>query len=438
MLDPTIPTPHADTSRLQSEMGFISELCTVVAGSSELQPILDWVVRKTTSLLGADECSIRLLNPDQATTQTVVVTDRGGPEAGTTSWPAPLKNSVMGFLMVRPGELATPDILGDPRFPGLRGLASPARALLAVPLLVDGNVRGMIAVSHREPGRAWGGADAQLLSIVASHSAGVLEKARLRAEAEEKRRLELEREKMEKELLVAREIQMRLVPDTPLACGPWLADGRLVPARQVGGDYYDFFAIEGGRLAVALADVSGKGVPAALLVSTVQGTLRAFCDGRRSPGNLIRELNRAVLRHAGAGRFVTLFYAELDPQAGELRYVNAGHNYPLLRRPDGGIEPLQTGGVPLGLFQDAEYSESVSAFGADDALLLFSDGITEAMDVFQAEYGDERLTALWTRHASDDPGTFVARLIADVAEFRGAAAQSDDMTAVVVGRRPGA
>lgn len=426
-----------DTERLRAEMAFITELSTVVAGNSELQPILDWVVSKTTDLLGADECSIKLMSADQSTTKTVVVMDRGGIEAGTSSWPAPLKNSVMGFLMVRPGELATSDISADPRFPGLRTLASAVRALLAVPLMVDGRVTGMLAVSHREPGRKWSGSDAQLLSIAASHSAGVLEKARLRAEAAEKERLQREQQQMEKELLLAREIQMRLVPEDALELGPWRAEGRLEPAKQVGGDYFDYFALD-GKLVVVLADVSGKGVPAALLVSTVQGTLRALADGRRAPADVLKSLNAVVARQAGAGRFVTLFYAELDPRAWELRYVNAGHNYPLLRRADGTLEPLGIGGVPLGLFEGADYEESVVPFGDRDRLLLFSDGITEAMDPFRAEFGDDRLNALWTSNGEEEPGRFIARLVEEVAHFRGAAAQSDDMTIVVVGRRPGA
>lgn len=427
--------PQDENERLRAEMAFITELSTVVAANSELQPILDWVVSKTAQLLGADECSIRLMSADQSTTKTVVVMDKGGAEAGTSSWPLPLKNSVMGFLMVRPGELASPDIVADPRFPGLKNLTLPVRALLAVPLMVDGRVTGMLAVSHRAPGRAWSAGDAQLLSIAASHSAGVLEKARLRAEAAEKERLQREQQQMEKELLLARDIQMRLVPEAALEHGPWRAEGRLEPAKQVGGDYFDYFLLD-DKLVVMLADVSGKGVPAALLVSTVQGTLRALADGKRPAADVVRGLNAVVARQAGAGRFVTLFYAELDPRAWELRYVNAGHNYPLLRRQDGSLEPLSVGGVPLGLFEGAAYEESVVPFGDRDALLLFSDGITEAMDIFRAEYGDERLAALWTAHPADAPGAFIARLFADVAQFRGAAAQSDDMTVVVVGRRP--
>jgi sigma-B regulation protein RsbU (phosphoserine phosphatase) len=437
MSDPSTQ-PAIDIGRLQTEMEFISELCTVVAGNSELQPILDWIVRKTSRLLGADECSIRLIGADANAPHTVIVDHRSGPEAGTASWPPALKASVMGFLLAHRTELATSDIAEDPRFAGLRGRPTPVRAMLAVPLVVDGRVTGMLAVSHAGPGREWTRSDGSMLTIVSAHSAGVLEKARLRTEAEQKRRLELEKEKMEKELLLARDIQMRLLPEGPLEYGPWLVEGRVIPARQVGGDYFDYFSLAPGRFAVLIADVSGKGVPAALLVSTVQGTLRAFSDGVRSPAGVIREVNRAVTRHAGSGRFVTLCYAEIDTAARRMRYVNAGHNYPLLRRGNGTIELLDTGGIPLGLFADAEYQEAELAFGPADALLLYSDGITEAVDLFHTEFGDDRLRASWTAHAEDPPGEYLARLMQEVAEFRGSAPQSDDMTATIVGRRFGA
>lgn len=427
-----------DMHRMQAEMQFITELCTVVAGNSELQPILDWIVQKTTVLLHAEECSIKLLGADQLSTHTIIFDSRRtGPEAGSTSWTGPLRTSVMGFLMVSRTELATADILADPRFPGLRTVQSSIRALLAVPLLVDGRITGLLAVSDTQPGREWSRSDIALLSIVASNSAGVIEKARLRVEAEEKRRLELEKEQMEKELLLARDIQMRLVPEAPFEHGPWTIEGRVIPAKQVGGDYYDYFPVGEGRLGLVIADVSGKGVPAALLVSTVQGTLRAFSDGRLSPTEIIAQVNRAVVRNTAGGKFVTLFYGEADPSTGQLRYVNAGHNYPLLRRADGRLETLQTGGVPLGLFESMPYAEGTIAFGPEDALLLFSDGITEAVDAFQQEYGDERLEALWASVEGGTPGEAIAHVMQAVATFRGDAAQNDDMTAVVIARRAG-
>ncbi len=427
----------AEALRMQTEMAFIAELSMVVAASSELQPILDWIVRKSTDLLGADECTIKLLGADQETAHTIIFDNRRvGPEAGST-WAASVRTSVTGFLMVHNAELVTPDVMSDPRFAGLRGKESAIRALLAVPLRVDGRMTGLLAVSEQKPGREWTASDVQIMSIVASHSAGVIEKTRLRAEAEEKRRLEIENERMEKELLVAHDIQMRLVPDSAWDSGGWHVDGRVIPARQVGGDYYDYFPIGNARLAVTLADVSGKGVPAALLVSTVQGTLRAFADGIHPPSHVLHQLNRSVCRSAGPGRFVTLFYAEIELTTGEVRFVNAGHNYPLLRRVDGSIETLKTGGLPLGLFEEATYDEGATTIAPGERLLLFSDGITEAIDAFRQEYGDDRLEALWASSQDASPDEFIARLMSDVGEFRGGTAQNDDMTALAVLRHHG-
>src|SRR5258706_5116756 len=345
------PSPQSTPDALpQNELEFITELCEVVAEQSELQPILDWLVTKSTRLLGADEGSIKLLTATGNTAQTIIFDSRrSGIEAGSRSWAPAIKASVMGFLLSQPGELASPDLLADARFPGLTSLQTPVRALLALPLKVDGRVTGMIAVSNASPGREWTRHDVQLMSIVASHSASVIEKARLRVEAEEKRRLELERAALEKDLMIARGIQGRLVPASPLALGAWRAEGRLVPAKQVGGDFYDYFALDPGRAALTLADVSGKGVPAALLVSTVASSVRAFADGRLSPRAIVEQLNRVVVRSSAAGKFVTLFYAELDHARGRLIYVNAGHNHPRLRRASGEMIPLDRGGLPLGL-----------------------------------------------------------------------------------------
>jgi sigma-B regulation protein RsbU (phosphoserine phosphatase) len=270
------------------------------------------------------------------------------------------------------------------------------------------------------------------MGIVASHSASVIEKARLRVEAEAKRRLELEKESLERELLLARDIQMRLVPDAPLLHGPWRAEGRLVPAKQVGGDLFDYFMIDDDRAALCIADVAGKGVPAALLVSTVASSIRAFGDGKNSPKAVVEQLNSAVTRSSAAGKFVTFFYAELDRARNVLRYVNAGHNYPRLKRASGELLSLVVGGMPLGLFPGAPYEEGEVAFAPGDSLVLFSDGIPEAVDSFHQEYSEERLEALWRDHGNGPGATLLDRVYEDVERFRGAAAQSDDMTMLVV------
>jgi len=429
----TLPAVPPDEARTQSEIEFIAELCSVVAEQSELQPILDWLVHKTTRLLGAEECTIKLVSAGADVAKTIMFDNRrAGIEAGSSTWSPVLKTLVMGYLMSHPAELASPDLLADARFPALRTLQTPVRAMLAMPLKVDGRITGMVAVSNAQPGREWTRGDVQLLGIVASQSAGVIEKARLRVEEEAKRRLEREREALDKELLLARDIQMRLIPREPMVAGPWRVEGRLVPAKQVGGDFFDYFALGPDRTAIVIADVAGKGVPAALLVSTVQSAVRAFADGRLAPAALAGQLNDAVARSAPVGKFVTFFYAELEHATGALRYVNAGHNHPRLRRANGSIVTLEEGGLPLGLFPGGAYTGGEVSLAPGESLFLFSDGLSEAEDMFQQLFGEDRLESVWAQCGGLGAAAAVERLMGEVNAFRGDAPQSDDMTAVVV------
>jgi len=165
--------------------------------------------------------------------------------------------------------------------------------------------------------------------------------------------------------------------------------------------------------------------------------VRAFCNGRQSIPDSLRQVNRGVSRSATAGKFITLFYAELDPAKGELRYSNAGHNPPLLRRKDGTIEALETGGMPLGIFEDLEFEQGSVTFRAGDALLLYSDGIPEAFDTRDDPFGDDRLLDLWKAEGGRHADQFIELLLGEVGRFRGSAGQSDDMTVVVLAPRSG-
>jgi len=436
-------SPSAE--RLMDEMQFLLELCQVVAAKSDLQPILDWIVNKTSVLLAADEGSIKLLDAggssgENPMARTLVSRKQAGAESG--SWPAPVSISVMGYLMQHGGALATPDLLADERFPGIHGFKSRIRSVLAVPLNVDGRVTGMLAVTTIEPGRQWAPHEEQLLTIVATNSAGVIERARLRIEEAKKEQLERDRERQIRELETAREIQMNFVPAKPLASGAWEVRGTVLPAQQVGGDAFDYFEQHDGRVAIAIADVSGKGVPAALLMSAFQTSLRAFCTGRRPIHDALRSVNWSVARHATLGKYITVFYAEFDPVSGRLDYCNAGHNPPLLRRRDGSIEALEIGGMPIGIFENTALEQGRTTLeqgrttlAPGDALLLYSDGIPEAFDPGGSQFGPERLMSLWRGGASLPAAEFIRRLEAEVARFRAGAPQSDDITIVVLGPR---
>ena len=238
---------RGDRLRAEAEMEFLRELADIMAAKSELQAILDWIVNRVTLRLAADEGSIKLLDPDSGqVARTLVRRQSPGTESG--SWPPPVSISVMGYLLHHGAALSSADLLADERFPGLRGFQTRIRALLAVPLSVDGAITGMLAVTMLEPGRRWSDGDLRMLSIVASNSAGAIEHARQREQERQMQKLEEERQRIDRELQIARDIQMNLVPSAPLAAGEWVVTGHVVPARQVGGDAFDYFALDGGRL----------------------------------------------------------------------------------------------------------------------------------------------------------------------------------------------
>jgi len=430
--NPVPPLSGASASSLQAALDFLSQLTQVVASNTQLQPILDWMVEKTTALLSADEGSIRLIDPGMAhAPQTMVRKPRAGLESG--SWEQAISMSVMGYLLVKQETLNTPDLLADSRFPGLRNVTTRVRSVLAAPLRVENRINGMLAVTNRTPGRVWSPEEEQLLSIVAAHSGEAIEKARLRAEAEDKRRMEEEQKRYELEFAQAREIQMSMVPSQPLIMAPWEVHGRVIPARHVGGDYFDYFPLDGSRFGVTIADVVGKGLPASLLMSNVQASLRAFCDGGLAITDALRRINRNLARTISSGKFITLFYGEVDVARNVMRYSNAGHNFPMLRRATGAIEELSIGGLVLGPMEDAEFETGEVAFAPGDALLLYSDGISEAFDGRGNMYGEERLQTLWQSCCRHPTGQIIECLIQDVEQFRRSAAQSDDITLVVIG-----
>lgn len=428
-----VPDPPPDPRLLAAALQLLVELGAVVASTTQLTPILEAVVQKTTALLGADEGSIKLMDAAETGARTVVRTRVH--DLGYNSWPQPITMSVMGYLLARRRPVATPDLLDDPEFGGLRGLESHVRATLAVPLIVDNRITGFLAVTNRTPGRRWTPDEIQLMGIVGQNASVMVEQARLRAEAEEKNRLEQENKRLEAELDLAREIQMRLVPAAGMEFGPWDVEGLVVPARQVGGDYFDYFPLGPDRIGIAIADVSGKGVPASLLMSNLEATLRNICNGEQPIPEMIGAVNRHMSQKSGGGKFITMFYAEIDRRTSTMRFTNAGHNYPLLRRPDGSLEELKPGGLLLGLFPEARYEMGEVAFGPDDALLLYSDGISEAFDLRGEQYGEERLMELWGKLAIRPAADAVRGMFDELERYRGSAPQSDDMTVVVVSPR---
>jgi sigma-B regulation protein RsbU (phosphoserine phosphatase) len=416
------PSTTPDATRLMAELQFLAELSAVVASTAEFKTIIDWIVQKTTALMGAEEGSIKLLGDEPAPTLHTMIRVRRQEDSDPLDFA--ISTSVTGWILLRGEPLVSADLLSDPRFPGLRNSKGRVRSILAVPLKVGNRVTGILAVTLRSPGREWSPSHVQLLSICATHSAAVIENARLREIEDEKHR-------MDQELQIALKTQISLVPSQPLRSGPWTVDGLVIPAKGVGGDYFDYFALGPERFAMAIADVSGKGMPAALLMSNVQAALRAHADGRKPASEVMRCVNAQVARSGSHGKFVTAFYAELDHARGTLTYCNAGHNFPLIRRADRTLVQLEVGGLLLGIMEEASYDEAQLPIHPGDALLLYTDGVSEACDQNGAMFGDPRVADYWRGAAGQTPRRALERLVHEVEAYRGEAAQNDDITAVV-------
>jgi serine phosphatase RsbU (regulator of sigma subunit) len=208
-----------------------------------------------------------------------------------------------------------------------------------------------------------------------------------------------ERERVEQELKVARRIQHALLPKEVPELEGWQIDPFYQPAREVGGDFYDFLELEDGRLGVVVGDATGHGIPAALVMATTRSMLRAVAqDPNYSPGEVLRRANDPLVIDIPSNMFVTCFYAILDPTSGSLTYANAGHDLPYLRRRDGECEELRARGMPLGLMPGMSYEQKEIELDAGEAALFYSDGLVEAHDSKGEMFGFPRLRALVAEH----------------------------------------
>jgi phosphoserine phosphatase RsbU/P len=323
------------------------------------------------------------------------------------------------------GELpAEPDpVEGDGTLPG-------AAHLLVVPIEVEGHRRGLLAVGDKESRQGVGPfstGDRRSLALLANQAALALEQARLHQEL-------VEKERMEREMDLASQIQRGILPrELPTLTGYELTAWTR-PARHVGGDYYDILPLSGGRLAFVVADVTGKGVPAALLVATLHSSLRLLverCDGYEE---LMHCLNEHLLEFSSSNKFVTLFLAELDPAQGVVRYVNAGHNPGLILRRGGGVEELAATGVPLGLLPRAPYRQRRVELAGGDLLCLYSDGLTEATSPDGEELGLAALVSL-LGDLREQPLTEVRSVVErSIRELTVGLPQGDDQTMLLLRR----
>jgi serine phosphatase RsbU (regulator of sigma subunit) len=298
-----------------------------------------------------------------------------------------------------------------------------------VPLWNNKEVIGLVYADSRLRTNSFTSADLKILTSLANVAAVKIENNRLFEQIVLSRALE-------RDLDLAATIQRSLIPHSCPPFPGYEIAGASLPCRTVGGDTYDYLPRPGNRLWVTIGDVSGKGLPAAMIMSHFQAMLRGLAEAGLSLSQIVSRLNDYLARTLASHQFISLFVAELEPEGGLMRYVNAGHNRPVLLTASGRVEQLSGGGPVLGILPGKDYPSTEMPLSLGDTLLLYSDGATESVNPQEEEFGEERLIAQLRQVAAGDPEAALTRLKEAILGFCGTAPRHDDITLLVMRRSP--
>ena len=342
-----------------------------------------------------------------------------------------ISRTIIHRVMAGKEAILSADAATDARFDMSESIVDfHIHSMMCAPLIgSEGRVLGVIQIDTVDPRHRFGGEDLEVLASIASQAAIAVENAQLHEAA-------LQESVIQRDLALAHKVQRGFLPAAPPKVPRYEFFDFYEPANQVGGDYFDYVWMSGGRLAVAVADVSGKGISAALLMAKLSADARYCLVSEPTPAAAINRLNRAFCESRWEDRFVTLVLAVLDPLQHEVTIVSAGHMAPLRRFADGRVEPVAlgpSGGLPLGIEADVQYGQESITLLPGDALLLYSDGVTDAMNAADEFYGVKRL-----QEQLGSPAKSVmalgGRVLDDVQRFIGSRSQSDDMCVTCFGR----
>ena len=413
--------------RSVEELSVLNDLAAAIGGGRDAEAVMQTVLQRSLHAVGAEQGAIMLIDEpaagqdgEPARTMIREAVTSAGREA------LHLEQHLLAWMVRHRQPLVVNAPREDPRFRGVVWHPD-VRSLVSVPLMVRGRLTGALTVFNKQAPGGFTDEDERLLAILGSQSAQVIENARL---VEEERALIGMRE----QLRVAATIQAALLPAAPPVVPGYEVAGRSLPSEAVGGDYFDFLSLDDERVGLCVGDVVGKGLPAALLMANVQATLRGQARWIGAPGEGLARAS--ALLHASTDRraFVTLFYGVLDTRRHALRYANAGHNRPLWLAGEAPAAELEGGGLALGLVPAASYAEGEVDFAVGDLLVVFSDGVTEAMSPEREPFGEERLAAVIEGARGAPAEAVVARVLEAVRRHADGAPQSDDVTLLAVRR----
>ena len=296
---------------------------------------------------------------------------------------------------------------------------------LILPIKEGDHLLGFVALADKAAGYKYSSEDMNLLQVLSNQMVTALITARLYVES-------IERLRLQEEVNMARQIQLDLLPSSPPEYETMAISVYSVPSRTIGGDFYDFIKLPNDRLGIVIADASGKGMPAALMIAQIQSMIRSEVNNSIPISKMLKNINQQIATSTSPEKYVTLFYGELNPATGELVYSNAGHNYPVLVSSGNRTEFLRQGGTVIGALPMLEFDSSVIKLEANDLLFMYTDGLSEAMNEAEEEYGEDRIKQLICKNFNDHPKQLVNTIVNDVKSFDPTDPPRDDTTIIAI------
>ncbi len=417
----TLQRENQQLKRAVEELSFLNELSLAIGTSFNSQEIMQTIIKKSIRAIKAEQGAVIIVDSEGDKEMKTLV--RSMVSYGNHK-PFGLDQSLLGWMHIHKKPLNIDDPQNDVRFPGVQ-LDESIKSVACVPLIVKSELMGILSVFNKKKGMNFTDDDLRLLSIIASQSAQIVENARL---YEEEKTLM----KLQEETRLARDIQINLLPESNPDIPGYDIAGKSIPALSVGGDYYDFILMDDNNITVCLGDISGKGMPAALLMSNLQATIRGQTLIGGLPKDCICRSNKLLFRSTDANKFATLFLGTLNIVKNEFCYTNAGHDPPMLFKNKSELMLLKTGGLILGFIDNIEYKCETISFEKGDLCVIYSDGITESMDTSGNEFGEERLTSLVKENTNLSSSKIIEKILETVIVHSRGVPQSDDITIVVI------
>lgn len=405
-------------------LGLISKVGVALLSSSGLDETLNQVASLVFEAVPAERVVIMLRDEEMKDGMQIKVARLRGEDEPIAE--VRISRAIMTEVMENGKSVLTSDAQQDPRFASQTIVLQGIRSVLAVPLSVDErHVFGLIYADSPTNTNTFSSEHLDILTTLASVASIRVENASLLDER-------INRERMERELELATEIQQRFQPSGPPILEGYEFQGISFSCYEIGGDYYDFIERHDGKMLVALGDVSGKGTSASLLMSSLHAAVHGQVAAKTPLVQLVTSVNEYLTENTPGNRFITFFVTELDPATGELTFINAGHNPALIGRADGTIEQLDSSGLPLGLMGFAQYEVGKAQLNSGDVLFIYSDGVSEANNLAEDEFGMDRLIKVISDNVGRSASGIRDKVESALSDFTGTAAPNDDITLVIV------